>query len=52
MTFRIATESMLDKISDKSKREEARTSIQTALTLLEKETMSIETVAAIIASKL
>lgn len=48
MTFRIITETMLEKISDIPHREKARNRINYTLSLLGQETMSAEAVAVII----
>lgn len=48
MTFRIITETMLEKISDKSQQDRARDRINYTLSILGQETMSAEAVAIII----
>jgi short subunit dehydrogenase-like uncharacterized protein len=48
MTFRIITETMLEKISDTPQREKARDRINYTLNILGQETMSAEAVAIII----
>lgn len=48
MTFRIITETMLEKISDKSQQDRARARINYTLNILGQETMSAEAVAIII----
>ena len=48
MTFRIMTETMLEKITDISQRERAKSRINYTLNILGQETMSAEAVAIII----
>ena len=48
MTFRVITETMLEKISDKSQQDRARDRINYTLNILGQETMSAEAVAIII----
>lgn len=48
MTFRIMTETMLEKLTDITQRERARSRINYTLNILGQETMSAEAVAIII----
>lgn len=48
MTFRIMTETMLEKLTDISQRERAKSRINYTLNILGQETMSAEAVAIII----
>ena len=48
MTFRIMTETMLEKLTDITQREKARDHINYTLSILGQETMSAEAVAIII----